>query len=70
MIIEIAFIFTAVVLIHATFKMIGAVLGNGITLAYLIPILGKPTPTTWYIVYPATAFQVWFWAERLGVFVQ
>ena len=69
MIIEIAFIFTAVVLIHAAFKMLGAVFGNGITLAYLIPILGNPTPTTWYIVYPATAFQVWFWAHHLGVFL-
>ena len=69
MIIEIAFIFTAVMLIHAAFKLVGLVFGNSMSLAYLIPILGEPTPTTWYIIYPATAFQVWFWAEKLGVFL-
>lgn len=69
MIIEILFIFTAAMLIMASVKMLGAVFGNGVTLPNIIPFTDV-TPTRHFIMYPSTMFQVWFWAERLGVFIQ
>ena len=69
MIIEIAFIVTTAILIMAAIKMGGAMLGNGVTMPSIIPIIDIG-PTNQIIMYPATLFQVWFWVERLGVFAQ
>ena len=66
MIIEIAFIFTAAMLVMALFRIIPLAWGRGVQLPYLIPYSGL-TPTHFLIMYPSLMFQIWFWAERLGV---
>ena len=68
MIIEIAFIFTAMIVIVVAIRFAGQILGNGIDLALIIPFTNV-TPARNFIIYPSIMFQVWFWAERLGVFV-
>ena len=65
--IEIAFIFTAAVCLTASVKFIGLMLGNGITLPMIIPIL-EWGPTHYLIWYPSLMFQIWFWINYLGVF--
>ena len=67
MIIEIAFVVTAAVLIMAAIKMGGAMLGNGVSMPAVIPFTNVG-PTRHFIMHPATLFQVWFWADRSGVF--
>jgi len=65
--IEALFIFTAVMVITATIKYMGLILGNDMTLPYLIP--GVCSPGHFLIWYPSAMFQVWFWTDKLGVFV-
>jgi len=68
--IETVFVLSAVMVITAFFKLTGLVFGNSMLLPPVIPF-GKGTgPTHYLIFYPSMAFQIWFWAERLGVFVQ
>lgn len=64
--IEALFIFTAVMVITATIKFIGLILGNDMQLPYIIP--GVCSPGNFAIWYPSALFQVWFWADKLGVF--
>jgi len=66
--IEIAFIFTTVVILTGSVQLLALILGNSITLPMIIPILGWG-PTHFLIWYPSAMFQVWFWAEKLGVFL-
>lgn len=68
MIIEIAFVLTATIVISTFIKMGGAMLGNGINLAIIIPFT-EITPARHFLMYPSIMFQIWFWAEHLGVFV-
>ena len=68
MIIEIAFIVTVAVLIMVFVRITSIVLpGADVTLPYIIPGTGIG-PDTGIILYPSMMFQIWFWAERLGVF--
>jgi len=64
--IEALFIFTAVMVITATIKFIGLIFGNDMSLPHLIP--GVMSPGHFLIWYPSAMFQVWFWADNLGVF--
>lgn len=70
--IEVVFIFTATILIAASIKMAGAILGNGVTLPAVVPflpVLNEMSPTHFIYMYPSIAFQVWFWANHAGLFV-
>jgi len=70
--IEALFIFTAAMSILAAFKLTGYIFGNGVSLPALfpgVPLLQYLTPTHFIILYPSVMFQVWFWTNKLGVFV-
>ena len=67
MIIESIFIFTAMVVIVVAIRFAGQILGNGINLAIVIPFTTL-TPARNFICYPSIMFQIWFWAQHLGVF--
>jgi len=62
---NVLFILTAGILILASLKLFGLLLGKSINL--------PPIPFTSYApdcnltLYPSMFFQVWFWAERLGL---
>ena len=66
--IEIAFVFTSVIVITGIFKMVGLIFGNSMQLPFLIPFT-TVTPSHFLAWYPALGFQVWFWADKLGLFV-
>ena len=68
MIIEIAFVFTAMIVIVVAIRFAGQILGNGLSLARVIPFT-EITPARNFVCYPSIMFQVWFWAQHLGVFV-
>ena len=57
------FVFTAAVLILASIKMAGAILGNGVTL----PSIGFLSPTHLVFLYPSLLFQVAFWTDKLNI---
>ena len=57
------FVFTAAVLVLASVKMAGAILGNSVSL----PHYGYLSPTNWTILYPSVLFQVAFWTNELGI---
>lgn len=67
--IDFAFIFTATMLIIALFKIIPLMWGRSVSLPMLVPFTGL-TPTHFLVLYPSVMFQIWFWAERLGVLAQ
>lgn len=64
MLIEILFIITTTLLIAATIKLIGAILGNGVTMPQILPYIAL-SPTHYLVMYPAMYFQVWFWSDKL-----
>lgn len=63
------FIFTAAMIIVASFKLVGLAFGNGITLPQLHPaVFGVVlVPDSWLIFYPSLMYQVAFWSYKLGV---
>ena len=65
--IEVAFVFTAAMLLLALTKIIPAMFGKSVNLPHLIPFTSL-TPTHYLILYPSAIFQVWFWTERLALF--
>lgn len=62
----IAFVFTAAILVLASIKLAGAILGNGVTLPAVIPYT-ELSPSHYVYMYPALFFQVWFWTDKLGL---
>ncbi len=67
MIIEILFIITTTLLIAASIKLAGAILGNGVSMPQILPYV-KISPTHYLVMYPSIYFQVWFWTDRLNMF--
>lgn len=66
--IEIFFIITATLLIASVPKMTGAMLGNGVTMPGPFGPLIEMGPTHFLFMYPSIGFQVWFWADYVGLF--
>jgi len=65
--IEALFVFTLAMMIPAAFKFVGLLFGISIDLPpVIISIL---TPDHYIIFYPSLMFQIWFWTNKLGVFL-
>jgi len=67
--IEIAFIFTAAMLVMVLVRILSIMLpGSNVTLPIIIPFTNI-NPGNALIFYPSMLFQIWFWTEKLGVFL-
>ena len=60
------FVFTAAMLVLSSIKMVGAILGNGITMPSILPLVDIG-PASSIVMYPSVLFQVWFWTDKLGL---
>jgi hypothetical protein len=67
--IEILFIITVTLLIASAPEILSVILGNGATMPGPFGPLIDMGPTHFLFVYPSLAFQVWFWTDKMGLFV-
>jgi len=67
MIIQILFVVSAVLSIFASFKMIGVMLGNSVTMPVPILHLFNLGASNVYIMTFAYGFQIWFWSQPMFI---
>lgn len=66
--IEVAFIFTAAVILMASVRIVGLLFGRSIAMPNLIFGLNFTDPGAAVMLYPSVAFQLWFWTNHYGLF--